>query len=469
MLKGDLSAVGLCYTGLSGHSYLPSDIDGTTPLPDGTPAFFVDLASSSSLGVYKLTPNFATQTATLSSRSTIAVASYSEAPDASQPGTTMALDALSDRLMNRLAVRMFGSQASMVVNHAVTANSASGVRWYELRADLSTTTNFSVNQQGTFSPDSSYRWMGSAAMDQAGDIAIGYSVSSSTVNPSIRYTGRVPTDALGTMQSEASLRVGNGSQTGYSRWGDYTSLQIDPGDDCTFWYVNEFLPTTSSAGWYTNIGSFKFSGCGTPTQPDFSLSANPSSLTIQQGNQGTSTITVTSISGWADSVALTVTGCPATATCTFSPTSLTPTGTSTLTIATGATPVGQFQLSITGTGPGGSKTHTLNFAVNVNAPSPDFSISLAAPASLTVKRGSTGSIAVQTTAQNGSSTVTFSISGLPGRTSASFTPPSVTSGGTSTLKITASPGGGPKGTFTINVTGNNGNFTHSTQLSLTIN
>jgi hypothetical protein len=474
MLSGAPNPVGLCYTGLSGHSFQPSDIDGATPPPDGTPAYFVNLnlLSSNSLNVYKLTPNFATQTATLNSQS-ISVASFSQAPDAVQPGTTKLLDALSDRLMYRLAVRMFGSKASMVVNHSVTnANSASGVRWYELRADLSTSTDVSLYQQGTFSPDSSYRWMGSAAMDQAGDIAIGYSVSSSTVYPSIRYTGRTPADALGTMQSEASLRVGSGSQTGYTRWGDYSSLRIDPIDDCTFWYVNEFLPTTSSYGWYTNISSFKFSGCGGSTQPDFSLSANPVSITVQQGSPGNSTITVTSIGGWSESVGLTVTsGCPTNATCTFSSSPVTPTGTSTLTITTnGNTTAGPYTLVVTGTGTVGNKTHTLNIPVTVSVappPAPDFSISLSA-STLTVKRGANGSVGVVTTAQGGNSTITFSISGLPSRTSATFTPGSVTSGNGANLKVSANSTG-PKGTFTVTVTGQNANFTHSTPLTLTIN
>jgi len=471
MLSGSPSPVGLCYTGLAGHSFQPSDIDGATPPPNGTPAYFMNLLSSNSLGVYKLTPNFATQTATLGSQS-VSVASYSQAVDAVQPGTTMALDALSDRLMYRLAVRMFGNQASMVVNHSVTANSAAGVRWYELRADLSTSTNVSLYQQGTFSPDSNYRWMGSTAMDQAGDIAIAYSVSSNTVYPSIRYTGRTPADALGTMQSEASLRVGSGSQTGYARWGDYSSLRIDPVDDCTFWYVNEFLPTTSSYGWYTNIGSFKFSGCGGSTQPDFSLSASPASITVQQGTPANSTITVTSIGGWSESVALSVTsGCPTNSTCTFSASPVTPTATSILTIATnGNTTPGPYTLVVTGTGTVGGKTHTVSIPVTVNVappPSPDFSISLSS-SSLSVKRGGNGSVGVVTAAQGGNSTITFSISGLPSRTSATFTPGSVTSGNGATLKISTNSTG-PKGTFTVTVTGNNGSFTHSTPLTLTIN
>src|SRR5438876_1606036 len=213
---------------------------------------------------------------------------------------------------------------------------------------------FSPYQQGTYAPDNSFRWMGSAAMDKAGDIALGYSVSSSTIYPSVRYTGRIPTDPLGTMSSEASLWEGAGSQTGYSRWGDYTSMQIDPSDDCTFWYVNEYLPATHDYAWYTRIGSFKFAGCG-QAAPDFSMSASPASLTLTQGGSGNSTITVTSKFGFNSSVALTVSNCPANTTCTVNPTSVTPpsnsSANSTLTVATTAgTPTGPYLLTINGNG-----------------------------------------------------------------------------------------------------------------------
>ena len=118
---------------------------------------------------------------------------------------------------------------------------------------------FTLYQQGTFAPDSTYRWMASAAMDGAGDLAIGYSASSGNLFPAIRYTGRTPSAALGTMRAETSLLEGAGSQTGgLSRWGDYTALRIDPSDDCTFWYTNEYQPSSGSFNWATFVGSFKF-------------------------------------------------------------------------------------------------------------------------------------------------------------------------------------------------------------------
>jgi len=168
--------------------------------------------------------------------------------------------------MYRLAYRNFGDHEALVVNHSVkvSGNKHSqvvGVRWYELR-NPNGASGATVFQQGTFAPDSDNRWMGSIGIDKVGNIAIGYSVSSSSTFPSIRYTGRVPTETMGTLEAENSIKAGGGSQNGnLHRWGDYSSLAIDPVDDCTFWYTNEYLKTTGSFNWSTQIGSFKFPSC----------------------------------------------------------------------------------------------------------------------------------------------------------------------------------------------------------------
>jgi hypothetical protein len=141
-----------------------------------------------------------------------------------------------------------------------------GVRWYEIRRVGGA---YAVHQQGTFAPpDGVNRWMGSAAMDRNGNIALGYSVVNGVdVFPGIRYTGRLSTDPLGTMGlGEAVIVNGSGVQTTKnSRWGDYTSLNLDPTDDCTFWYVNEYYTAagqaSSPAGWQTRIASFRLPGC----------------------------------------------------------------------------------------------------------------------------------------------------------------------------------------------------------------
>jgi len=243
---------------------LPSDVDGSTPPPAGSPDFFLNFGRNS-LHLWKFHVDFATPAnSTLTGPTSIPVAAFNTASGIPQPGTNQTLDTLSDRLMYRLAYRNFGDHESLVVNHSVSVgkgkNAVASVRWYELRDPNGTPTVF---QQGTLSTaDGIHRWMGSIAMDKLGDMAVGYSASSSSIFPSIRYTGRVPTDALGTMQTENSIQVGRGSQLpNLARWGDYTSISVDPVDDCTFWYTNQYLKSSGTFNWSTRIASFKFPAC----------------------------------------------------------------------------------------------------------------------------------------------------------------------------------------------------------------
>jgi hypothetical protein len=254
---------------------LPSDLDGTIGPPTGSPNFMLNFGTNA-LNVWKFHADFATPAnATLTGPATIPVAGFTQACGGGtcvpQPGTSTKLDSLADRLMYRLAYRHFADgHESLVVNHSVRVSATKrsevdGVRWYELRnpngATMAAGTPV-VYQQGTFSPDATSRWMGSIAMDKLGNIALGYSASSSSVYPSIRFTGRVPTDALGTMESESSIFAGSGSQTGnLHRWGDYSALTVDPVDDCTFWYTNEYEKASGSFNWSTRIASFKLPGC----------------------------------------------------------------------------------------------------------------------------------------------------------------------------------------------------------------
>ncbi|PVE22764.1 hypothetical protein DC522_19140 [Microvirga sp. KLBC 81] len=183
-----------------------------------------------------------------------------------QPATDVRLESLTVWLMWRLQYRNFGSHESLVVNHTVDENGQdhAGIRWYELRRTSGG--SWSIFQQGNHAPDREHRWMGSAAMDSTGNIALGYSVSSPEVFPSIRYAMRVPSDPPGTLgQGEATIIAGSGAQThGSGRWGNYSSLDLDPTDDCTFWYTSEYYPTTSVAGWRTRVASFKHPDCGKP-------------------------------------------------------------------------------------------------------------------------------------------------------------------------------------------------------------
>jgi hypothetical protein len=271
MLAGDPSATQQCFQlSTSYGGLLPSDLDGTTAPPAGSPNYFLNFGSNA-LRLWKFHVDWATPTSTtLTGPTSIAVAAFNAACSGGgscipQPGTRNQLDSLADRLMYRLAYRNRGGIESLVVNHSVSVgtnkrNQVTSVRWYELRNPNGTPT---VYQQGTLgTSDGIHRWMGSIAMDKAGDIAVGYSASSSSVYPSIRFTGRLATDALGTMQTENIIQAGGGSQTGsLHRWGDYSAMTVDPVDDCTFWFTSEYLKASGSFNWSTRIASFRFPGC----------------------------------------------------------------------------------------------------------------------------------------------------------------------------------------------------------------
>jgi hypothetical protein len=252
-----------------GHSLLPSDVDGWTPPPPGSPNYLMNL-SANALNVWQFHVDWATPSnSTLTGPVRLPVTPFTQACNGTmcvpQLGTTNTVDAIGDRLMYRLAYRNFGDHESIVVNHSVTTSSGNvGVRWYEIRNPAGNPPT--LQQQATFAPDSNWRWMGSIAMDGAGDMALGYSVSSARMNPAIRYTGRLSTDAVNTLEGETSIIEGGGTEEADRRWGDYTAMAIDPVDDCTFWYTNEYYQS-SGKSWKTRIASFKFSACNSSPPP----------------------------------------------------------------------------------------------------------------------------------------------------------------------------------------------------------
>jgi hypothetical protein len=311
----------------------------------------------------------------------LAVASFAPACNGGacivQPNSQK-LDSLGDRLMYRLAYRMFPDHASMVVNHSVTAGASVGVRWYELRQSATSSSQcdstlgfsssgFYVCQQGTFAPtDGAYRWMGSAAMDGAGNIAIGYSKSSGSLYPSIAVASRTPTMTPGTMGTETILQAGAGAQTTYNRWGDYTSLRIDPDDDTTFWYTNEYYSRNSiffNFNWSTAIASFTAGASSNP--PDFDISETPSSLTVKRGSSAPTTVTVTAKNG-SSSVNLSISTLPKGVSASFTPNPVTATGTSSLKITANrsASTGGPFIVTITGNNGSTSKGTPLSLTIN---------------------------------------------------------------------------------------------------------
>jgi len=319
MLAGNAGAAQLCkMTPNTEGGYLPSDLDGPTAPIDGTPGAFLTWQNNNpgQLFLRTLTLNFATSTATMSAPTTINVANSTLTCGGSagvcvpQKGTTQRLDTLGDRLMYRMAYRRFADHDRVVINHSVDNGGPVAVRWYEILDPFGAVT---VNQMGTFAPDATYRWMASAAMDKSNDIAIGYSASSSTINPAIRFTGRVPSDPAGTLETEASILEGTGSQiNGLSRWGDYTALQVDPSDDCTFWYTNQYEKVNGSFNWSSHIGSFVFTSCGGGGGAAVSLSATAlnfkkvaigqtsSPQTVTLTNTGSATLNISSITTSGD-------------------------------------------------------------------------------------------------------------------------------------------------------------------------
>jgi hypothetical protein len=371
MLTG-AAATQVCFqTSTSFGGLLPSNLDSSIQPAAGSPNYVIGLNTTTSLAFWKFHVDFTTPAnSTFTGPTSLAVASYAQACGGGtcipQSGTTQQLDSLADRVMFRFGYRKFADgHESLVVNHSVTAGSGVGVRWYELRLDASH--NPSIFQQATYAPDSAFRWMGSIAMDGSGDIGLGFSTSSSTTHPSLRYTGRLAGDALNTMsQGEGTIITGAGSQTGQSlsRWGDYSAMTVDPADDCTFWYTNEYIPANGAFNWKTRIGSFKFAGCGAATN-DFSISASPTSLSLAANTSGTSTISTATTSGAAQTVNLSVSGTPAGATATLSPTSVTSGGSSTLTVNAGTAAAGTYTLTVTGTG--ASATHSTTVSLTVTA------------------------------------------------------------------------------------------------------
>jgi hypothetical protein len=263
MILGESTTV-VCFANQNEFAFLPSDLDGKTLPPAGEPNFFVDLSSTSSLHLYRFHVDFGIPlNSTFTGPINIPVKPFAEACGGGicipQQGTKQQLDSLGDRLMFRLAYRNFSSHESLVVNHSVqTKLAAAGVRWYEIRDPNGTPDVF---QQSTFTDGDSSVWMASIAMDKEGDIGLGFSQSSSEMHPAIAYTGRLATDPLDTMELPALIVAGNGSQIGVNRWGDYSGLSIDPVDDCTFWYVNQYYRTNSGFKFHTRVASFKFPTC----------------------------------------------------------------------------------------------------------------------------------------------------------------------------------------------------------------
>ena len=289
--------------------YLPADLDGSTPPPAGAPNYFYTFKSSSFHGgsdrleIWEFAVDFNTPANTsFTLAQTIPVTPFNYTVCGffnfnciRQLGTSQRVDAVSEWPMWRLPYRNFGTHEAMVGNFAVNVSGSdvAGIRWFELRRTGGG--NWMLHQEGTYAPDGHSRWMGSIAMDKAGNIALGYSVSSSTMYPSIRYTVRHADDPLGTLRPEVSLIEGTTFFSANNRWGDYSSMNVDPSDDCTFWYTNQYQSSGSTTNWHTRVGAFVIPDCledELPGEADLALGMTASSLSLVIGDIITYTLQV---------------------------------------------------------------------------------------------------------------------------------------------------------------------------------
>jgi hypothetical protein len=274
----------------STYSLLPADVDGASAAPPaGTPEQYAQLVSpaifagaTDALQLFTLKVDWSAGSVTWSGPTQLATATFDPGPLdgtawVSQPDDAEYLDALSDRLMYRLAYRNLGSREVMAVTHTVDGSSGSLVaapRWYMLQKTGGGA--WSIADQATYAPaDGTSRWMGSVGLDHDGNMGMVYSFSSSTLYPSVAYTGRLTTDPAGSLETPVTIATGNQSQEALDaeggevgRWGDYASATVDPSDDCTFYVAAEYFaaggeasPVSRHRNWHTRIGSFFFPGC----------------------------------------------------------------------------------------------------------------------------------------------------------------------------------------------------------------
>ncbi|TMA37374.1 MAG: hypothetical protein E6J79_10645 [Deltaproteobacteria bacterium] len=262
--------------GFGFQALTPADLDGSTPPPPGAPGIFLrhrddelhdpgaNDPTRDFLEVWELHADFGSPAnSTFALAATIPVAEFDSelcaaSPKSScfpEPAGGTPLDPIREVVMWRAQYRNFGSHETLVGNFVtdVDGTDHGGIRWFELRRSGGP---WGLFQEGTYAPDGNDRWLGSIAMDGGGNLAMGYSITSPSVFPGIRYTGRLATDPAGTMTvAETSIAAGSGVQDN-ERWGDYSSMNLDPLDDCTFWYTNEYIP--ADGRWRTRIARIRF-------------------------------------------------------------------------------------------------------------------------------------------------------------------------------------------------------------------
>lgn len=273
----------------------PVSLNGTTAPPTGTPAMVMRIrddawsgAATDALEIWEFNINWnnanlttLTQVATLNVQAYESeLCGYTSFSCIDQPSSNTNLDPLRELLMNRIHYRNFGTHESIVCCHVtdVNGNDRAGIRWYELRRTNGTAGTWSVYQQGTYSPDAASRWMPSIGISATGNIGLAYSVSSSSVYPSLRYTGRKACDPLNTMTEPETVIIAGTSANGSNRWGDYFAMGTDPSDGETFWFTGAY---GQGNGWNTRIAAFDLPSCS----PSVQFSVASESVSEADANQ----------------------------------------------------------------------------------------------------------------------------------------------------------------------------------------
>jgi hypothetical protein len=354
--------------GFALQALTPADLDGPLAPPPGTPGLFVrhrddelhDAPGTAQdfIELWELRVDWtAPASSTFTGPRSIPVSDFDSRLCGAnglacvpQPSGTHPLDVLTPFVMWRLQYRNFGSYQALVGNLATdaTGTDVAGIRWFELRKSVNPPGGWNLHQEGTHSDGATHRWMGSAALDGRGNLALAYSVSSPTVFPGLRYAGRLASAVPGTLPEGEHSIVEGADSSAINRWGDYASLSVDPADDCTFWFTGMHQP---GPRWGTHVGAFRFEYCGVP---DFAVVASPASLLAPPLSSLALSVTVSAVNGFASPVTLSAPAPPTGVSVSFYTNPLTPAGshgaaatTATLTIAK-TVPPGLYTVTIRG-------------------------------------------------------------------------------------------------------------------------
>jgi centrosomal CEP192-like protein len=476
------------------HSLQPADVEGTMAPPAGSPEYFVSIQNpvidgvtntSDTFNLWQFHVDWSNPANSTFSQSTVSSPVYTPGcynvkfptntvcvPEPSSASTGQDIDSVGDRFMWRMAYRNFGTYQSYLVSHTVQvgtgAASQTGIRWYELRGNGAPT----IYQSGTISPDTTtYRFMPSIAQDQSANAAVGYSVSSSAIHPGIRASYWSLTNP--TTPTELSLYSGTADEENSYKWGDYTSMTVDPVGGCAFWYVNEYFNTnqvgTGKPVWQTRVSTFSLPTCG-------GVSVAPTSLNFGSQAVGTTSATQNVILTNSQSTALTINNIFGNGTNSSDFGQSNDCGSS--------VPAGDAcTISITFT-PSATGTRTANLVISDSASNSPQTVSLtgvgtnSATISLSTSSINFGNLAYGTTSapsqivvtNNGAMTISFTSIGLTGANTANFGQSnncgtSLTVGNSCTINVTFSPTAAASYSAAVTLTDNAANSPQSVSLA----